>query len=314
VKLAQDFLLMLFPMENLVHRLIVKIVELNNLQAKFINKSMETLTAHEYVDLDSYLRYCIGNNLDIEFLAKSYDLIVKDTLKEQIYFKKYRRYRHSRFDEVASLVYYNEEYMKKYMVGLALTTFLWPNHRHIKRFFNNTISEIGNYGRYLEIGPGHGFYMMDAMRNTRFSKFLGIDISPTSVSLTKSILKSSCFGSFRNYVILDADFLWWNSSEKFDAIVMGEVLEHVEKPLLFLKKINKLARNNAYIFITTCVNAPEIDHIYCYRSVSEVEEQIRVADFAIQEKLVVPYNEITLEECEENLLPVNVAYILRKNY
>ena len=60
---------MLSPMEDLVHRLIAKIVELNNLQEKFINRSIETLTAHEYEDLNFYLQYCIKNNLDFEFIT-----------------------------------------------------------------------------------------------------------------------------------------------------------------------------------------------------------------------------------------------------
>jgi hypothetical protein len=93
---------------------------------------------------------------------------------------------------------------------------------------------------------------------------------------------------------------------------MGEVLEHVEAPGLFLDKIHELAKPNAYIFVTTCVNAPQIDHIYLFRHLSEVADLISEHGFSIVHSRAIPYEGKTLQQCEERNLPINVAYVLAK--
>jgi 2-polyprenyl-3-methyl-5-hydroxy-6-metoxy-1,4-benzoquinol methylase len=198
------------------------------------------------------------------------------------------------------------------MTGLALTNFLWPNHIAMRKFFRNKLPRDIS-GSYLEIGPGHGFYMMMAMRDTSYSHFLGIDISPASVDLTNRILCDSTFGCFDRYEIVERDFLKWSTNQRFDAVVMGEVLEHVENPIDFLRRINEFANEKGFIYITTAINAPAVDHIYLYRSQDEVEEQIVSAGLRIKERLLSPYLGTTLEESKENNLPINIALILEKN-
>ena len=47
-----------------------------------------------------------------------------------------------------------------------------------------------------------------------------------------------------------------NINKKFDLIVFNKVLEHVEKPLLYLKHIKKFLRKNSLVYIEVpCVNA-----------------------------------------------------------
>ena len=98
----------------------------------------------------------------------------------------------------------------------------------------------------------------------------------------------------------------------FDAVVMGEVLEHVEKPDVFLRRIAELAKDDAYIFVTTCINAPAVDHIYLWRTTDELEEMILANGLEIVEPLRLPYEGKTLEESRELDLPINVAYVLAK--
>jgi len=98
----------------------------------------------------------------------------------------------------------------------------------------------------------------------------------------------------------------------FDAVVMGEVLEHVEQPEVFLRRIAELAKDDAYIFITTCINAPAVDHIYLWRTTDELEEMITASGLTITEPLRLPYEGKTLEESREENLPINVAYVLAK--
>jgi 2-polyprenyl-3-methyl-5-hydroxy-6-metoxy-1,4-benzoquinol methylase len=295
-----------------LNSLIEEILRINPLQSKFLKSSLASAQQFEIDDLCAYIRYGHANGLTTEYLALCYDQIVKDMLREQVYFQRTKRYRYSTFDEVADSVYFDEAYMSKYMHGLAITAYLWPNHRDLHRYFSTTIPTTKR-GKYLEIGPGHGMYMMTAMRRTKYDSFDGIDISPTSAQMTLDLLDNGNFGTFSNYRIFEQDFLAGDvAPNSCAAIVMGEVLEHVEEPVVFLKRIRSVAADDAYIFITTPINAPAIDHIYLFDSFESIESHILDAGLRVEDKLIVPYPGISIEESMQQSLPVNVALILKK--
>jgi len=98
----------------------------------------------------------------------------------------------------------------------------------------------------------------------------------------------------------------------FDAIIMGEVLEHVEQPEKFMKQIHRLAKEDAYIFITTCVDAPVVDHIYLFENTKQIADLFMRCGLKIKEELFLPYEGKTLEESFAQRLPVSVAYVLQK--
>ncbi len=295
-----------------VDSLLGEILRINPLQSRFIKDSLDGASSEELQGLGEYVRFCEINSLDIPYLAQCYDLIVKDTLREQLFFQRHKRYRYSTFAEVADSVYFDDEYMSKYMHGLAITAWLWPNHRDMHRYFEHSIPKTAT-GTYLEVGPGHGLYMMTAMRLSQYDRFEGIDLSPTSVDMTKALLKSQSGTGDANYEIYCSDFLKDDlRHDCYDAIVMGEVLEHVEKPLEFLQKIRELAADDAYIFVTTPINAPAIDHIYLFDSFIAIEDLVTQAGLSVTDSHLIPYPGYTVEQSTEQSLPVNVALVLRK--
>lgn len=295
-----------------INQLTHSILDRNPLQSEFLSESLREVGAEELHDLDAYLAYALEAGLDIPYLADCYDLIVKDTLREQMYFMRHRRYRYSTFDEVANSVYFDDAYMRKYMHGLALTSYLWPNHRALHRYFIDRIP-VAQGGHYLEVGPGHGLYMVSAMRKSAYEQFDGIDISPTSVQMTNDVLGSGTFGQFDNYRVYEQDFLEGSiPPETYSAIVMGEVLEHVEQPSVFLQTIARIATKDAFIFITTPINAPAIDNIYLFESWSDIEALVVDAGLNVVDKLLVPYPGLSVEESERERLAINVAMVLAK--
>lgn len=294
-----------------IDKLVASVVKLNKLQNKFLEHSLHLLSDRDSEILDDYLTYCLNNGLSFDFLAEAYDLFSKDTLKEQVFFTRHKRYRYSTYQDVAPCVYHNREYMNKYVYGLALTSFLWPNHLQIFKFFQDKLPR-NLKGNYLDIGPGHGLFMMEAMRSSHYVNFWGIDISPTSVDITQKILSSGSFGPFKNFTIINGDFLIWETKEKFDAIVAGDVLEHVENPPDFLSKVRDLSTASSYIYLTTAINSPVIDHIYLFESKEQLINLITSSGFRIQDMLVVPYTGKTIEESEANKLPVKIAMVLKK--
>ncbi|MEO5571600.1 MAG: class I SAM-dependent methyltransferase [Bacteroidia bacterium] len=291
--------------------LLEEIVVLNKMQKSFIQSSLEALTPEEIENLNIYIDFLVTKeSLEISYIAKCYDLIVKDTLREQIYFLRHKHYRYSTYEEVAGSVYLNDDYMTKYMYGLAITSFLWPQHCQMKRWFSDRIPK-NRKGKYLEIGPGHGYYFMDAQKKTSFENFIGVDISPTSIRLTKSILESGFFGKFSNYELKLIDFLAVDLNEKYDAVVMGEVLEHVESPVAFIKKINKSSKQDAFIYVTTVINAPAIDHIALFTNVEDLDKCVNDGGLKLKEYfLTASNNKLSVEENLKKLLPVNIAMVL----
>jgi len=232
------------------------------------------------------------------------------TVDEQIYFNRHKRYRHSTFAEVAESVYHDAEYMNRYMYGLAISTFLWPNHVAMLRMFRAEIPTTAG-GRYLEIGPGHGFLLLAAAEVGGYDELLAVDLSEASVRQTKAIMEHfqpGCPVHIEKLDFLDAAHL---KPRTFDAVVMGEVLEHVEDPARFLRRIAELATKDAFIFITTCINSPAVDHIYLWRTIDSLEEMIDACGLDIVKALRLPYEGTTLKESVASELPINVAYTLR---
>ena len=284
----------------------------NPTHAKFINASIRAMAGDTHAELLRYIDYCLSRGLSLHYLARCYNTVTIDTQIEQIYFRRYGKYRCSSFKEATKRVYFDDEYMKKYMYGLALTAFLWPNHSAMHDFFVNTFPR-GEGGTYLEIGPGHGYYFRKAAALGNFTRMIGVDISPASVKLSNDIMQYYRVETAAEIRIKEADFLSFSpDSEKFSCIVMGEVLEHVEQPGLFLQKIAQLSDANTHVYVTTCVNAPAVDHIFLFATPQEVESLARDSGLGVKHRFFAPYAGKSVAECEAQRHAVNVAYVLYK--
>lgn len=89
--------------------------------------------------LAKYILLCQRNNISLAEIADAYAFLLKETMKEQIYFSKYKKYRYKYLSDVLEKVYANAEYMRKYMIGLAISTAIWDNHVKIYQFFRKTM-------------------------------------------------------------------------------------------------------------------------------------------------------------------------------
>ncbi len=295
---------------SLVNSLVTTIVQTNQLYLNGLYQTLAKLQPEEMQELEEYLIFCLGQGLSIDYLAECYLTITGDCLRESIYFQEHKKYRYSRLDDVAGSVYYNDKYMPLYMHGLLITLFFWPNHLELFRFFRKTLPK-NKKGNYLEIGPGHGYFFKTAMALTKYTNFTGVDFSETSIKQTKALVEMNKKGN--NLFFHCVDFLQFPLKlSGFDAIVMGEMLEHVENPQDFLKKIVLIAKKHAYIFISTCINAPAIDHIYHFKDTKQLENLFSDCGLRIKKQIILPYVGKTLEESIVGLLTINVGYILEK--
>lgn len=296
----------------LTQELIGIVCEKNPMHRNFVNGALANVTEEELGHLEQYLDFCKQKGQTIDYLSDCYLTIVGDTLREQIYFQKNKHYRYSTFAEVADSVYFNEEYMSFYMYGLAITSYLWPNHLDLFRFFRETLPK-DKQGKYLEIGPGHGYFLLTAMERSAYEDFIGVDISETSIAMTKALIDHFSKGEKKGFELQCMDFLKCDlPDEGFDAVVMGEVLEHVEQPELFMKQIARIAKPDGHIFVTTCLNAPAVDHIYLFKDPEQLVKLFDDCGLKIKKELIRPYEGKTVEQSLAQLLPINVAYVLEK--
>jgi len=289
---------------------------LNQLQKKRIHNFISNQGEQFWEDAESL---CLSLNSsflrdDDERLAaaEAYIRMSMDFLKEQIRFKKTGVYLLQDARQANDEIYNNTEVMSYYMIGLLLSYLLWPNHYRMLRFFDDYLESSVQIGSYLDVAPGHGLFAAKVLRKYPTLKCTLLDISPTSIAITSRILQSFKIDSNR-FDLIEGDFLLAPiEGDSFDFISMGEVLEHVNDPLSFLIRARNLLHDDGHIFMTTCTNAPALDHIYHYKNVNEIREMICAAGLNILSEEVLPAEDVPEELCEVELVTINYCCILEK--
>ena len=151
--------------------------------------------------------------------------------------------------------------------------------RYVWFFIKNISNFKGNVNNYLEVGCGHGLFLLEAIKKfKKTTNFEIVDISKTSIEISKSIINFLVKEKLKiNYLL--SDIFKVNLKKKFEFITLGEVLEHVDKPHELLKKIHGLIAENGEIFLSTCVDCPSIDHVFHFKSVKEIDDMIVSSGF-----------------------------------
>jgi len=261
-----------------------------------------------------YIGYLNHEEIPLNYVVDSYLKMCQDMMNCQIEFMKTGKYTIDIHSEAYKEVYNNPERMKSYMLGLAISQFLWPTHYAMYNFFANNVEKLSpNIRSYLEIGPGHGLFFNKALECLgKDVEAVGVDISPMSISITRSIMEY-CRTDFLNIEYHNVDILKFDSDKKYDFITMGEVLEHVNCPDKLLYKLKELLTSEGKAFVSTCVNAPAIDHVYHFKSVDEIRSEIDNCGLLIKDEKVLPAENLPLKEIEEKKIAVNYCAILGRN-
>jgi len=244
--------------------------------------------------------------------AKAYNQMTMDFVKEQIRFKKTGTYLLNDANDAQLSVYDNPTVMRYYMVGLCMSYLLWPNHYKMLRFFKDYLKTSPIIKRYLDVAPGHGLFAVETMQKFSDLKSSLLDISATSIQVTGEILDSFQIDPSR-FEFINGDFLTVPiDGGEFDFISMGEVLEHVNDPLGFMKRACSLIKDDGRIFMSTCSNAPALDHVYHFHNIGEVRDLVHEAGLCILSEVSLPAEDVPEERCEEELVTVNYCCILAK--
>ncbi len=221
------------------------------------------------------------------------------------------RYLYSTFQEVDEHVYNDPQRTLSgapYIWALYFTQVFWITHGRLWQFFlGDFVSTHQDHGRVLEVPSGNGLFLTHFLLHNPHWQAVAVDLSETSITFTERVLTLN--GMREAADIRKQDFFALEPAEKFDRIICGEFLEHVEDPLRVLHKLKTHLKRDGRLFLTAAVWAANIDHIYLYRSAQEVRDHVDAAGFAMERELV--QNVFADHDPDEAKTPINYSAILR---
>jgi len=265
--------------------LVHEIEQNDSLHSKKLKKNLEQINEKQKTQFDELLNlvfnYFTELNIKPEQIAKDYLKMVNDMRREGLYFLRSGEYSCKTQSMAYDKVYSNKDIMSYYMNALLISQIFWKHHFDMFTYFKENLKN--HFKEYdiiniLDVGPGHGFFSF-IIKNSipSFKKIDIVDISESSLKMTERIL-----GRENNKIsYYNADIFNFDSSLKYDFIVIGEVIEHLENPVEILKKLSDLLSDSGILWLTTPTNAPALDHIYLFKSKEEIVDLIAMSDLDV---------------------------------
>lgn len=220
----------------------------------------------------------------LEHAAKGYALFAIDHLRRQRQFEKELKYADKSYDEAAQQVYLDDDYMRvRYLPGMLIAHFLWLHEYHHMRFFDyGFVSQIELQPEplFAEVGVGSGVYSRRILQRASSARGTGYDISPSSKAFAEDHIRA--FGLEARYEGVLADAMA-DRLDPVDWLVCIEVLEHLEDPVAWLRRLREAVLPGGRAFITAALNAAQLDHIYLYEDSSQVIKHLEAAGFAVEQ-------------------------------
>ncbi len=251
-----------------------------------------------------------GSEIDAFF--GGYDFICDILKQEEIYFRRNDTYRLKTVRQAIEEVYGNSLYMQNYMRGLLMTQVFWSNHAASMNFYiDEFLARNSPDTDLLEIGPGHGLLFFRAISDLRVRTATGWDLSAASISETQDALRK--LGVKRPYELQVRDMLQsHDAAQCFDAVVLSEVLEHLEQPSEALDAIAAILRPGGRLFVNVPINSPAPDHIFLLRSPEEAVSLVKSRGFEIERTGFFPATNYSLDAAKRHKLTISVCVIAVK--
>ena len=236
-------------------------------------------------------------------------LCEKIVLPEEMHFRRHGRYRLASFAEARAECYANAPFMARYMNGLMLSNVLWRNHvGAIASYVHDYLPTVA--GDLLEIGPGHGLLLQFAASRAGI-RASGWDISPTSIAQTRAILADL---GLANVALAEQDLFTADpGAQRFDAIVMSEILEHLEDPVAALRAAARWLKPRGTVWVNVPANSPAPDHIFLVESPEHAQDLVRAAGFEVVSSRAFPMTGASLERARKQALTISCVVVGTKD-
>jgi len=263
-------------------------------------------------DLVKRMMKVVNRDDGIQYIAETYLQYTKTIRIEEMYFSKKGTYRYSDYEEVYKKVYSIDDYMFDYVVGLGMTQIFWPNHWNIFKFFiDHFIPKVREFESGAEIGVGHGIFHSEFLRSCPNMRSKLLDVSPTSLATTKKMIEATGLDTNRIEIVrTDIQKEIPINDMSLDALLMGELIEHIEKGEYVMNALTKKMKKNGFCYFSTAANSPAEDHILLFKTVSEIRDFIGHAGWEIMNEHLGTLNNLSVEESESRGSNINYAAVL----
>lgn len=283
---------------------------LRNLKSDEVNNHPEL--ANLSAKLLTWAELYLGANYR-SALAEGYVAFVTDVNRSQLKYEMKGSYQNKSYSDVFKAVYDNKEFMKYYHWGVYVTTFAWPHHLEIYRFFRErfllpyVVTTKAN--RMVDLGCGSGLWSLLTLERMNGMSVDAVDISETSSRFAAEM--AACVGMSGRFRTHRADALSWGEEKggQFDAAISCFLLEHLETPDKLLNNLSRLLKPRAVAFVTGALTAAEVDHIKEFKRESELVEMAENAGFRVMETMSASPKNYTITG---KYLPRSMAMILSK--
>lgn len=256
--------------------------------ANIVDRSLETFGSSWADDFDEALAHLFSDDDQLSAAVKGYAAFAMTSLRLQARFERTGEYEAKTYAQAASQVYHNDSYMQaEYLPGLFLSHYLWPHHYRQLQFFGMMFLgylEAAGVDSFMEVGVGTGLYSRIALQRNPKLIGRGVDISASSQRFAER--QMAAFGFSDRYSVALEDVVTQTPGGSAQALICVEVLEHLEDPVEFLRALRRVMNAGGKAFITAALNAAHTDHIYLYRTASEVAEQLVAAGFEVEQYFV----------------------------
>jgi 2-polyprenyl-3-methyl-5-hydroxy-6-metoxy-1,4-benzoquinol methylase len=209
----------------------IKSIYLNPKTKKYIKQFVEKINLEQYSQyLDCFI--CGGNNYKNINETDRYGLSYYTGVCLACGHVQQFNY----LNDEAHEIFYSSHYRNIYQTGTPEELFFRQYFKAAKKI-EKFVGDI-NFDFTLEIGSGPGGILKYFEKN-KFSKVLGIDLDQRFLD----------YGIKKGLNLVNTSFENFNTTQKFDLIIICHVLEHVQNPIEILKKVNSLLNEGGLVYI-----------------------------------------------------------------
>lgn len=296
--------------------LIQEIENKDTLHSKKIKKNLSLINQYSSSQFDELLNmifdYFSSQKISPSLLAIDYLKMINDMRKEGIYFLKNGVYSCENQSVAYEKVYSRKDIMSYYMNALLISQILWKHHFDMFIYFRESLKKYYKNNdeiTILDVGPGHGFFSYIIKTDVpNYFKLDIVDISESSLIVTKQIIGDKNEKIF----FFNEDIFNFDSPYKYDLIILGEVLEHLDNPIEILQKLSNLLSEKGVLWLTTPTNSPALDHVYLFKSKEEVVDLIKLSGFDVTDLLGCYSEDVSEEIAKKNKVTQLIGAFCKK--